>query len=41
MKPPVGLVAKKKIHLITDNEDYTTAHKQQWIDKFKDIFTSK
>ena len=41
VKPPVGLIAKKKIHLIADNEEYTIAHKQQWIDKFKDIFTSK
>ncbi len=38
---PNGLVPKKKIHLITDDENYTIAHKQQWIDKFKDIFTSK
>ena len=38
---PVGLIPKKKIHIITDDEKYTIAHKQQWIDKFKDIFTSK
>ena len=37
---PKGLVPKKKIHLITDDQAYTIAHKQAWIDKFKDIFTS-
>lgn len=29
-----------EIKAITDDQEYTTAHKKEWLEKFKDIFTS-
>lgn len=40
VEPPKGLIEKDKINLITDDEKITSANKQKWLDKFKDVFTS-
>ncbi len=37
---PQGLLEKKDIHLITDDEAVVDKNKKTWLDKFKDIFTS-
>lgn len=37
---PQGLLEKKDIHLITDDEAVVNKNKKTWLDKFKDIFTS-
>ncbi len=37
---PQGLLEKKDIHLITDDEATVNKNKKSWLDKFKDIFTS-
>jgi iron(III) transport system substrate-binding protein len=34
------LMSKDKIKVIKDNDDYVAAHKQAWLDKFKDLYTS-
>lgn len=36
-----GLLAYEKINLIEDDADVVAENKQVWIDKFRDIFTSK
>ncbi|MEN6315478.1 MAG: ABC transporter substrate-binding protein [Clostridiaceae bacterium] len=36
-----GLTQASDINIIKDNEDINSANKQAWLDKFKEIFTSK
>lgn len=38
--PPNGLLEKDKINIIQDDENTVVQNKKQWLDKFKDIFTS-
>lgn len=38
--PPKGLLEKGKINIINDDEKVVVANQRQWMDKFKDIFTS-
>lgn len=40
VEPPKGLLEKDKINIINDDEKVVAANKKQWLDKFKDIFTS-
>ena len=40
VEPPKGLLEKDKINIINDDENVVAANKKQWLDKFKDIFTS-
>lgn len=37
---PKGLLPKEEINIIQDDEKVVVANKKQWLDKFKDIFTS-
>ena len=41
VEPAEGLKAMEDINLIKDDADVVAANKQVWIDKFKEIFTSK
>ena len=34
------LLSKDKINVIQDNDEYVAKHKQEWLDKFKDLYTS-
>jgi len=38
--PPKGLIEKAQINIINDDEKVVVANQRQWLDKFKDIFTS-
>ena len=38
--PPKGLIEKSQINIINDDEKVVVANQRQWLDKFKDIFTS-
>lgn len=38
--PPKGLQAKETINIIQDDENVVNQNKKNWLDKFKDIFTS-
>jgi iron(III) transport system substrate-binding protein len=40
VEPPKGLIEKSKINIINDDEKVVVANQRQWLDKFKDIFTS-
>jgi iron(III) transport system substrate-binding protein len=40
VEPPKGLIEKAKINIINDDEKVVVANQRQWLDKFKDIFTS-
>lgn len=40
VEPPKGLIEKSKINIINDDEKVVMANQRQWLDKFKDIFTS-
>ena len=40
VEPPKGLVEKSKINIINDDETVVVENKKQWLDQFKDIFTS-
>ena len=40
VEPPKGLIEKAQIKIINDDEKVVVANKNQWLDKFKDIFTS-
>ena len=37
--PPVGLLEKKDIRIIHDDEDVVNENMKAWLDKFKAIFT--
>ncbi len=37
---PKGLIPKKDIHIIHENEQVVNQNKQAWLNKFKDIFTA-
>ena len=41
VEPAEGLKAMEDINIIKDDADVVAANKQVWIDKFKEIFTSK
>lgn len=41
VEPAEGLKAMEDINIIKDNADVVAKNKQAWIDKFKEIFTSK
>jgi iron(III) transport system substrate-binding protein len=41
VEPAEGLMAMEDINIIKDDADVVAANKQIWIDKFKEIFTSK
>ena len=36
---PSNMESMFNINVITDDEDYSSAHKAEWIAKFKDIYT--
>ena len=38
--PPVGLLPKDQIKMISDDEQTTEKNKKAWLDKFKDMFAS-
>ena len=38
--PPVGLLPKDQIKIITDDEQVVEKNKKNWLDQFKDVFTS-
>jgi len=40
VEPPKGLIEKSRINIINDDEKVVVANQRQWLDKFKDIFTS-
>lgn len=40
VEPPKGLIEKSQIHIINDDEKVVVANQRQWLDKFKDVFTS-
>ncbi|MCC5465348.1 ABC transporter substrate-binding protein [Pelosinus baikalensis] len=40
VEPPKGLIEKSKINIINDDEKVVVANQRQWLDNFKDIFTS-
>jgi len=40
VEPPKGLIEKAQINIINDDEKVVVANQRQWLDKFKDIFTS-
>ena len=40
IEPPKGLIEKSKINIINDDEKVVVANQRQWLDTFKDIFTS-
>ena len=40
VEPPKGLIEKAQITIINDDEKVVVANQRQWLDKFKDIFTS-
>jgi iron(III) transport system substrate-binding protein len=34
------LLSKDNLRVIKDNDEYVAAHRQEWLDKFKDLYTS-
>ena len=40
VEPPKGLTEKAQINIINDDDKVVVANQRQWLDKFKDIFTS-
>ena len=40
VEPPKGLIEKSQIKIINDDDKVVVDNQRQWLDKFKDIFTS-